>query len=158
MRVSTQSVVSIRREAPDGDDARALITELDAELEPLYGPKSRHGYSVDKLLGERVAFFVVRLDGNAAGCGGVKIVEHEYGEIKRMYLRPRYRGRGLARVLLDELTAYARECGVPALRLETGIYQYAAIALYERDGFRRIPPFANYTEDPVSRCYEKQLG
>jgi ribosomal protein S18 acetylase RimI-like enzyme len=156
--VSTPSVVSIRREAPDGDDVRALIAELDAELEPLYGSKSRHGYTVDKLLAEHVAFFIVRLDGDAAGCGGVKIVEPEYGEIKRMYLRPRYRGRGLARALLDELTAYVRECGVPALRLETGIYQAAAIALYEREGFRRIPPFANYTDDPVSRCYEKLLG
>src|SRR5205823_2233971 len=117
----------------------------------------RHGYSVDKLLREAVAFFVVRVDGVPAGCGGVKVVGDEYGEIKRMYVRPPFRGRGLGRLLLVHFAAYARGRGLNVLRLETGIHQVEAIRLYERFGFERIEPFEPYREDPVSRCYEKRL-
>ena len=75
-----------------------------------------------------------------------------------MYVRPQFRGLGLAKLMLDHLETYARERGVGLLRLETGIYQSEAIGLYERMGFRSIPPFGEYREDPLSRFYEKQIG
>jgi len=59
--------------------------------------------------------------------------------------------------ILDHFTEYASSHGVRILRLETGIHQHAAIALYERVGFKRIPPFGEYRDDPVSRCYEKRI-
>ena len=59
--------------------------------------------------------------------------------------------------MLNHLADYARERGVSLLRLETGIHQHAAIGLYEREGFRRVPPFGEYQEDPLSRCYEKNF-
>jgi GNAT superfamily N-acetyltransferase len=148
----------ITPERPDTADARALIAELEAELQPLYPQESRHGYSVDKLIAEGVSFFLVREDGAPAGCGGLKLFGAEYGEIKRMYIRPQFRGLGLARLMLDHLADFARSQGVGLLRLETGIHQRAAIRLYERMGFRRIPPFGEYREDPLSRCYEKRVG
>jgi ribosomal protein S18 acetylase RimI-like enzyme len=74
-----------------------------------------------------------------------------------MYVRPAFRGRGYGRLMLDHLANFARSRGVGLLRLETGIHQAAAIALYERAGFRRIPPFGPYTDDPVSRCYEMRI-
>jgi ribosomal protein S18 acetylase RimI-like enzyme len=75
-----------------------------------------------------------------------------------MYVRQQFRGLGLAKLMLDHLTAYARKRNVHLLRLETGIHQKDAIALYERMGFQPIPPFGNYKEDPLSRFYEKQIG
>src|SRR5258706_8318240 len=60
--------VTITAERPGGADAVALITELEAHLEPLYPQKSRHGYGVDKLIKERVSFFVIRDKRTAAGC------------------------------------------------------------------------------------------
>jgi putative acetyltransferase len=144
-------------ERPDTLDARALIEELEAHLEPLYPRESRHGYAVEKLIAENVAFFLVRDDDVAAGCGGIKLVGTEYGELKRMYVRPQFRGRRFGELLIDHLTEYARRHSINTLRLETGIHQHAAIALYERVGFVRIPPFGPYTDDPVSRCYEKCL-
>jgi GNAT superfamily N-acetyltransferase len=147
----------IEPERPDTRDARALIDELEALLDPLYPDASRHGLSVDQLLAEQVAFFVIRLDGAAAGCGGVKLVGGEYGEVKRMYVRPQYRGRGLAKLMLDCLADHARAGGVNVLRLETGIHQHAAIALYEQAGFRVRLPFGAYRADALSRFYEKSL-
>ena len=148
----------ITAERPDSADAAFLISELEAHLDPLYPKASRHGYSVEKLMNQGVAFFVTRYDEVAAGCGGIELFGKEYGEIKRMYVRPQFRGLGLARRMLDHLADYARERGVLLLRLETGIHQKEAITLYEGMGFQRIPPFGEYSEDPNSRFYEKHLA
>lgn len=134
-----------------------MIAELDAVLNPLYPSESRHGFSVSRLIADGVAFFVIREAGEPAGCGGIKLIGTEYAEIKRMYVRPQYRGLGLGRLMLDHLAAHARSHGVSLLRLETGIHQHAAIRLYEQAGFQRIPPFGPYREDPVSLCYEKRI-
>lgn len=147
----------ITNERPDTADASALIAELDAHLIPQYPIESHHGFSVDKLLRENVAFFVIRQDGLAAGCGGILLVGSEYGEIKRMYVRPAFRGKGLSKLMLEHLAGYAREHGITLLRLETGIHQREAIGLYERMGFVQIPPFGPYPVDPLSRCYEKRI-
>jgi putative acetyltransferase len=149
--------VVIAQEHPASADASALIAELDAHLEPLYARESRHGFSVEKLIADGVAFFVARDDGQAAGCGGIKLFANEYGELKRMYVRPAFRGRGLGKLMLEHLANVALSNGISSLRLETGIHQHAAIKLYEQAGFQRIPPFGDYTDDPVSLCYEKRL-
>src|SRR5262245_46897181 len=74
LRVST-----ITREQPDSADAIALITELEAHLEPLYPREGRHGYSVEKLIAQGVAFFVLRHEGASAGCGGIQFFDGAYG-------------------------------------------------------------------------------
>lgn len=150
--------VLIAAERPDTADAISLIDELQTHLESFYPPESRHGFSVEKLLAEGVAFFVLRSDGTPASCGGIKLVGGEYGEIKRMYVRPAFRGLGFGKLMIEHLAAYARSQAIGVLRLETGIHQRAAIALYERLGFVRIPPFGPYTDDPLSLCYEKRLS
>lgn len=150
-------LIAITRERPDTPDARALIAELDALLEPLYPIDARRGFSVDKLIAQNVEFFVIRVDDAPAGCGGIQFLCSEFGELKRMFVRPRYRGKGLGQELLIHLEALARSRAVPLLRLETGVYQLEAIALYEKFGFYRIPPFDVYTDDPLSRCYEKRI-
>src|SRR5215213_11782073 len=99
--MSTTSVISCER--PDTADAKALITELEAHLAPLYPVESRHGYSVEKLIDQGVAFFLIRVNGIPAGCGGVKLFGTDYGEIKRMYIRPQFRGSGLGKLMLDHL-------------------------------------------------------
>jgi putative acetyltransferase len=147
----------ITPERPDTPDAVALIGELESHLASRYPAESRHGFSVEKLLREEVAFFLLRAEGTSAACGGIKLFGREYGELKRMYVRPRFRGRGFGKLMLDHLAEHARRHGVLLLRLETGIHQREAIGLYERWGFQRIPPFPPYREDPLSRCYEKRL-
>ena len=150
--------ILITPERPDTPDARMLITELEAILEPSYPRTSRHGLSVDQLIAEGVAFFLLRSDGTPVSCGGVKLFGAEYGELKRMYVHPQFRGMGFGKLMLQHLEAYTWEHGVPLLRLETGIHHRDAIALYERMGFRRIPPFGAYEEDPLSLFFEKQLS
>lgn len=151
-------MITITPERPDTPDALALIDELEGELAPFYPTESRHGYSVAKLIKQGVAFFVVRVDGAPAGCGGVQLFGTEYGELKRMYTRPVYRGRRLAEQLVEHLAVYAHHQGVGVLRLETGIHQQAAIRLYERCGFTRCGPFGAYRNDPLSVFMERRLS
>ena len=148
---------TIDAERPDTDDAMALIVELDDHLGAIYPSESRHGYSVEKLLKRNVAFFVARQDGTPAACGGIELVDGEYGEVKRMYVRPAFRGLGLGKVVLDRLAEHARVHGITLLRLETGIHQRAAIRLYEAAGFTSIGPFGEYWDDPLSRFYEMRI-
>jgi len=150
--------ITIVEERPDTADATQLIAELEAHLAPLYPAESRHGFSIEKLLREGVAFFVTRYDGVAAGCGGINLYGTEYAEVKRMYVRPQFRGFGLGKRMLTQLAEYSQQHGVAVLRLETGIHQTEAIGLYERFGFQRIPPFGAYREDPLSVFFEKRLN
>lgn len=149
-------------ERPDTVDAQTLIAELETYLAPFYPVESRHGYSVEKLIREGVAFYVMRYNDELAGCGGVQIYasrqdEPAYAEVKRMFVRPQLRGNGLAKQMLTHLADYARQQSVSLLRLETGIYQTEAIGLYERVGFVRIDPFGAYKPDPLSIFYEKRI-
>ena len=150
-------MIHITTERPDTAEAKALIGELEAHLATLYPRESRHGYSVEKLLAQEVAFFLVRDNKTPAGCGGIQLFGTDYGELKRMYVRPQFRGLGFAKLLLNHLAGYARSRGVRLLRLETGIHQHAAIGLYERAGFHSIRPFGDYKDDPLSRFYEKRI-
>lgn len=150
--------VLIAPERPDTRDATALILELEGHLASRYPDESRHGFSVDRLITQGVDFFVLRSDGSPAGCGGILFVDGEYGEIKRMYVRPEFRGWGFGRRILEHLLDHARARGVTLLRLETGVDQREAIALYERVGFVRCAPFGPYRDDPLSPCYELDLG
>jgi GNAT superfamily N-acetyltransferase len=150
--------IVIVEERPDTPDATALILELESHLATLYPQESRHGFSVEKLVRDGVAFFVARVDGVPVACGGVLLVGTDYGELKRMYVRPQYRGQGVGKLMLERLADYTLHHGVDVLRLETGVHQLEAIRLYERFGFRRIPPFGSYREDPLSLCYEWRIA
>lgn len=154
----SRMTIKISETAADAPDAVDLIAELDAHLmaHP-YPPQSRHAYSVDKLLREGVVFFVTHYEGRLAGCGGIKIFDTDYGEVKRMFVRPEFPGKGLGKAMLDRLTEYARSRDLGLLRLETGIYEVEAIGLYERFGFERRGPFGEYVDDPMTVYFEKKI-
>ena len=152
--------LTVEPEPADSPDASAMVEELETHLASRYPSESRHGFTVERLVATGVLFFVARSGGAAAGCGGILFVDdpgEAYAEIKRMYVRPAYRGRGIGRRVLDRLFDEARRRGVTVLRLETGVDQVEAIALYEKVGFRRSPPFGPYRDDPLSPCFELRL-
>lgn len=150
--------IVITEVAADSAEAVQLIGELDEHLmSHPYPPESRHAFSVEKLLREGVVFFITRYDGELAGCGGIKMFGAEYGEVKRMYVRPVFRGKGLGKAMLNHLVEYMRDRNVDVLRIETGIYEVEAIGLYEGFGFQRRGPFGDYVEDPNSVFLEKTI-
>ena len=141
---------------PNRPDVIALISELDSHLSVLYPPQSTHLLNIEALIQPNIRFVLALVDAQAAGCGALRLVDG-YAEVKRMYVRSQLRGLGVGYRILTYLTSLARDSGFSCLRLETGIYQTDAIKLYDRHGFKRCPPFGEYTDDPLSLCYEKHL-
>ncbi|WP_306395861.1 GNAT family N-acetyltransferase [Telluria beijingensis] len=147
----------INTETPDQPEVRAMLARLDAYCASLYPAESNHLMDIDALLAGDVLFLVARdIDGAAVGCAALAN-RGAYGEVKRMYVDEARRGLGTGRKLLDHLAMFARMSGLPELKLETGIHQPAAIALYERFGFGRCEPFGDYRADPLSLFMEKRL-
>lgn len=147
-------------EPPRQPEVIALIDELDAYQIPLYPIESHHGIDLDALSRPEVLFAVIRDDSGAAiGCGAIVLSadDGEYGELKRMYVRPPYRGHGLARQLLAALEQAASAQGCTVFRLETGIRQPAAIGLYASAGYVPRGPFGSYGPDPLSVFMEKRI-
>jgi GNAT superfamily N-acetyltransferase len=102
-------------------------------------------------------FLVAFLDGEPAGCGGVGRLDETVGEIRRMYVVPTHRGKGLGRTILEALEDAACELGYTTVRLETGNEAAEALGLYTSSGYEPIPCWGPFATDPKSRCFEKQL-
>lgn len=125
------------------DDVRVLIGELDQILSAEYVPQQRHGLALDAIFKPNIRFFLARLNGVAAGCGGVALFA-DFAEVKRMYVRDVARGRGVAQALLARIEREARDAGFVLLRLETGERQIAAFPFYQRAGFQICTAFGVY--------------
>lgn len=102
-------------------------------------------------------FLMARENGIPIGCAGVIPYDADTGEVKRVYVDPKYRGKGLSAALMAALEAYARDLGYHRLWLETGDLQPAAIHLYEKIGYERIPCYGHYADHDDSVCFEKAL-
>lgn len=144
-------------------DAARLIRELSAELAAAYdfADDGSGAFSSADVQVPRSAFLIARLGGHPVGCGALRPLDDgepgSTAEIKRMYVAPDARGRGVAGAILDRLEAVAREFGYARVALETGNRQFAAIRLYERAGYARIPCYGRYVNDPRSVCFGKAL-
>jgi putative acetyltransferase len=149
--------VTIARESPRQADIVRLVEELDEYLNALYPAESNHLLDIETLAGPDMRFFVARRDGEALGCGALRVDPAGYGEVKRIYVPPRARGLGLGRRLIDAIEAQARREDLACLRLETGIHQPEALGLFRGAGFAEIPPFGDYRPDPLSVFMEKAL-
>ncbi len=150
--------IQVQEQTIDQPDGIALVTELDAHLEPLYPPESRHGLKLDGLRAANVRFVVARDEaGHAHGCGAIMFVDG-YAELKRMYTRPASRGHGVGAAVVGFLEGLARNRGYAIVRLETGVKQIEALSFYEGLGYARRGVFGHYRPDPLSICMEKRLA
>jgi putative acetyltransferase len=150
--------LAVRQELPDQPDVVRLIEALDAYAMALYPPESNHLLDIAALSDPAVTFLVVRDGDEAVGCGAVLRDPRGFGEVKRMYVRPDQRGRGIAKRVLTEIEKIAHDSGLPMLRLETGIHNTEALALYRRAGFIECTPFGDYAPDPLSVFMEKRVS
>lgn len=137
----------------------ALVHAMEAEIEATYAdtPGSIHsvGAGPEVMSPPAGAFLVVYHGERPVGCGGLKRLDERTCEIKRMYILPELRGRGLSGRLLSALEEQARELGYAVARLDTGIRQAAARHLYESRGYREIPDYNGNTQ--ASFWFEREL-
>ncbi|GIF07502.1 GNAT family N-acetyltransferase [Actinoplanes siamensis] len=136
---------------------------LDPELAALVTAQQRElaeaGAGTGKVFEphDDVAYLIGVVNGRAVACTAWQALEPGVAEVLRMYVRPAHRGHGLARQLIVAVEEEALAAGRPVIRLETGVYLPAAIALYQSSGYRQIPAFGIYAGNPGSVCFEKRL-
>ena len=151
--------VRIEERRYDSPISVALVTELLDELVARYGfadPDPDH-LDVPQLAAPHGTFVLAWIDTEAVGCGALRRADERIGEIKRMYVRPAWRGHGVSRAVLLAVEARARELGYERLILETGTRQPEAIGLYTSSGYEPIPPYGAYRWSPLSRCFGRTL-
>ncbi len=140
-------------------DLAWLVSELDAFLSELYPAESNHCLDLSTVSDEQLRCIIVRDEvGIPAGCGALLFQEDGSAEIKRVYIRPEYRGRKLGEKIVRAIEMIASEQNSFLLRLETGIHQQPAIALYRRCGYEICDAFPPYVADPLSVFMFKELS
>jgi putative acetyltransferase len=141
--LSDKDTVTVELVPAPSEEVRVLVGELEEILAAEYPPEQRHGLALEAIFKPNIHFFIARVEGVPAGCGGVALFA-DFAEVKRMYVRETARGRGVAPALLAQIESAARGAALTLLRLETGTRQMAALRFYEREGFRVCPAFGEY--------------
>ena len=141
----------------DNLDFRKLVAALDADLRNRDGEE--HGFyaqfnKIDKIKEVVVAYD----DERPVGCGAIKAYAPDSMEVKRMFVTPTSRGKGVASIILKELEAWAVELNVSKCVLETGKRQPEAIRLYTKNAYHLIPNYGQYEKVENSVCFEKILS
>ena len=150
--------ITIALEPPRQEAVLRLLDMSDAYAQSLYPPESNHLVDISTLEKPAISFLVARNEGEIVGCCALVEAGDGTAEIKRMFVDPNARGLKVASKLMNALEAIAAEKGLGAIRLETGIYQPEAIALYRKYGYVDVEPFGSYLADPLSLFMEKRLA
>src|SRR5690349_23052554 len=127
-------------------------------MRSLYPAESNHLVDIDSLAQPHVHLLVARGEGRALGCGAFVLGGDGQAEMKRVFVDPAARGRGIAGIIMEALEREAAKHGVTLMQLETGIKQLEAIALYRKCGYVERGPFGAYRPDPLSLFMEKELA
>lgn len=150
-------MVQLVRTDSENKDFIQLVGDLDADLAVRDG--SDHSFydqfnKIDKIRHAIVAY----RNGEPVGCGAIKEYRPGTMEIKRMYVKPELRGKGIAAEILKVLEDWSVELLYTICILETGKRQPEAIRLYEKNGYTRIPNYGQYAGVENSVCFEKRVG
>lgn len=151
------SDLELREEPYDAPVVQALVDEVQQEYVARYGGPDDTPVDGAEFAPPHGRFVVGYLDTDPVAMGGLRRVGDRDMELKRMYVAPRARGRGFARVLLAHLEQLARDAGAARVILETGHRQPEAMQLYETSGYHRIDNFGHYKCEPLSVSYAKHL-
>ena len=146
----------IKRTNSDDLNFQKLIVELDKDLAITDGDEHAFYNQFNKIAAIKHVI-VVYEDDVAIGCGAIKEYEKQVTEVKRMFVQPNKRGKGIATLVLKELEAWAKELGYHKCILENGTKKPQAIALYKNNNFIITDNYGQYTEVENSICFEKKI-
>lgn len=149
--------MQVKRTDSGDKDFVELVRHLDADLARRDGEEHAFYAVFNKI--DSIKYVVVAYEnGIALGCGAIKEFALDTMEIKRMYVTPESRGKGVATKVLNELENWASEMSFAKCVLETGKRQAEAIALYKKNGYQQIPNYGQYVNVENSVCFEKKLN
>ncbi len=150
-------MIQLIRTDSDNADFHELVAALDADLRIRDGDDHAFYAQFNKI--DRIRHVILAyINEQPVGCGAIKAYSPTCMEVKRMYVPPAQRGKGIASAILSALEEWAKEMGNNSCVLETGKQQPEAIALYHKNGYRVIPNYGQYEGVDNSVCFEKILN
>jgi GNAT superfamily N-acetyltransferase len=150
-------MISLTRTDSSNAAFLTLVQHLDAELKVRDG--NDHSFYAQFNKVDKIRYVLLAWqDKQAVGCGAIKEYTPEIMEVKRMYVSPENRGKGIATIILTELENWARELSFDKCILETGENQPEAVRLYRKNNYRVIPNYGQYENVRSSICFEKKLS
>jgi putative acetyltransferase len=151
--------MEIRIDDLTGTEIKELLREHLAGMLEMSPPESVHALPLEELRKPDITFWSVWHDSELMGCGALKELEAQHGEVKSMRTIARHRRKGVAAAVLEHILAEARRRNYKRVSLETGSMDafLPARKLYERFGFEYCAPFADYIDDPNSVFMTKEL-
>jgi GNAT superfamily N-acetyltransferase len=149
-------MIQLQRTNSNDKNFGILTNCLDQDLQKIYGTTQQQ-YDQYNIITNLTTVVVAYECNNAIGCGCFKPIEEFKVELKRMYIAPGQRGKGVGSRVLKELETWAAELGFKIMVLETGTLQPEAIQLYSKQGFNIIPNYGQYIENSLSICMQKAL-
>ncbi|MDR6809531.1 GNAT superfamily N-acetyltransferase [Dyadobacter sp. BE34] len=144
------------RTTSDNPDFQNLTSELDDELCRIYNTNKEDYEEYNRITGLPTVVLAYEND-IAIACGCFKQFDAHRLELKRMFVTPGFRGKGIASMMVDELEKWGKELGYGTMILETGKGQPDAIALYRKLGYTDIPHFGEFPEESRSVCLGKKI-
>jgi len=148
--------ITVKRTQSTDDDFNSLVRLLDLDLNKRYN-KAQAAYDQYNKIALIETVIVAYANDVAVGCGCFKPFDEKAVEIKRMFVHPAYRGKGISKIIIRELEKWATELGFTTSVLETGKGHPEAIGLYTKQGYDIIANFGQYADMPNSVCFEKRL-
>lgn len=156
----TSGMIRIAEEDPTTPDVVALLEAHLAFSLEVTPPEDVYAMGPEAVAAEQLVVIGARENGALVGIGAVREIDTRTGEVKSMHTASAARGRGVARLILDDLLHRCRARGYSRVLLETGSMpeMAPARALYERAGFVRCAPYGRYTDNGINLCYELRLA
>lgn len=149
--------IKIRTASSDSPEVTLLSDELHKELEQIYDEGVIESFKEENE--QMLIFYVVYNESEiAVGCGALKHFDESTAEIKRMYVKKEFRGKGISKKILSGLEEHAKLMNYKRLILETGLKQPEAMSLYHKSGYKPLKCYGRHADDPDSRCFEKKIN
>ncbi len=150
------SMPNVLRTTSENKDFIQLVKALDHYLADIDG-KDHSFYAQYNKIDSIQHVVVAYEDGTPVGCGAIKAFDSISMEVKRMYVDPAFRNRGIAALVLNELEEWTQELGYIRCVLETGKRQIEAVYFYQKSGYVEIPNYGQYVGVANSVCFEKKF-
>ena len=147
--------ISIKTANPNDEKVLAIIEELSANLYLRFGSDGKNSFADWEYNNSKYVFAVAEIDNEIVGCGAIRPISENIGEVKRMYSK--YPGKKIGQTILAYLEDIALKSGYRELVLETRIKNSIATQFYERQGYKVIPNYGKYIDRPEAICFEKSL-
>ena len=151
--------MKIRVDDLQGPEIAALLQEHLRDMRAVSPPESKHALDLEGLRKPEITFWTIWEEHSLVGCGAIKMLDQNHGEIKSMRTASAHQGRGIGSLMLEHIIKETRSRGYRKLSLETGSMKFfePARELYKKFGFQSCAPFAGYREDPNSCFFSLDL-